>query len=97
MNTQGYLIQTLGDQSLIALAFITEIPNEKNANITIALVNVMHMEEAISNISISDHINAIRPIVDNYSKTLKKLLNDKDIPMHHEIVIQKIPDPISLS
>jgi len=91
MNTQRYLINTYGDQCLMALVFITEIPHEENANITIAPVNVMRMEGDIPNISISDHINAVVSIVDDYKETLTKLLNDKGIPTHHDIIIQKYP------
>ena len=96
MNTQQYIIYTLGDQSLLALAFITEIANEENVNITILPVDVIRIKSEAPNISISDRINAIVPIIGNYRETLKELLKNKGIPNYHQIIIQEILDSTSL-
>ncbi|RRJ95181.1 hypothetical protein Ga0100231_013560 [Opitutaceae bacterium TAV4] len=96
MNTTRYLIHTLGDQSLTALAFVTEMPNSNMARITILPVDLMRPQAAAPIISLSKNITEDVLISGTHEKMCAAILKKAGIPTHHQLIFQKIPEPMRL-
>jgi|GEM_PF-3363018 len=96
MKTTRYLIHTLGDQSLTALAFITEKPNSNVASVSILPVNLIRPESLSPIIELSDRITEEVAITDTHENMCHKILIANGIPNHHKLVFQKVPELITL-
>ena len=96
MNTTRYLIHTFGDQSLTAIAFVTEIPETNKARITILPVNMIRPQGAEPIISLSETIMGELQITTTHEKLCAALLKQAGIPQHHQLIFQKVPEPMRL-
>jgi len=96
MNTTRYLIHTLGDQSLTAIAFVTENTKSNTARITILPVNLIRPLDADPIISLSEQIMGEVPITSTHEKLCAAMLKKAGIPNHHQLIFQKVPEPMSL-
>jgi hypothetical protein len=96
MNTTRYLIHTIGDQSLTAIAFVTEIPSSNTARVTILPVNLMRPQAADPIISLSAQITEDVPMTNSHEKMCAAILKKAGIPNHHQLLFHKVPEPMRL-
>jgi hypothetical protein len=96
MKTTRYLIHTLADQSLMALAFVIENPTSNNASIIILPVSLMRPQDAAPIISLDKKISEDIPNTDTHENMCVAVLRKAGIPNHHQVIFYKVPEPMSL-
>jgi hypothetical protein len=90
-----YLVHTIGDQSLLAIAFVTEDAVSSSANIVILLVDLMRPKDALPIISFSDKISKEVSKSGTHESMCAAVLKEAGIPSHHQVIFTKIPEPMS--
>ncbi len=94
MNTTRYLIHTLGDQSLMALAFVIEYPTLNKANILILPVNLIRSAGEPPIISLSEKISEDVPLLGTHECMCLEVMRKAGIPGHHQVIFHKVPEPM---
>ena len=96
MNTTRYLIHTIGDQSLTAIAFVSENASSNTARITILPVNLIRPQAADPIISVLEQITEEVPNTNIHETMCAAILKKAGIPNHHQLMFHKVPEPMRL-
>jgi hypothetical protein len=93
MKTTRYLVHTSGDQSLLALAFVTEDAAAGTADILILPVNLMRPADAPPIVDFSAKLTKKLRISGTHESMCEAVLKESGISPRHQMIFYKIPAP----